>query len=172
MAVFRILATALACLAIFFVSLIVSSRALTDSERASVDRAITILEERGFAYDAFILRNFTVFRGPNNWINSWAGGDAFAKTNFPFQIITIYPDFSTIPVDDVERAGILLHEARHLRGFGEPSAYRYVWENRCKLGWTYDNYYSRTAFVATSYEAKRQNPGMIVSPVFDDPCSN
>ena len=71
---------------------------------------------------------------------SVAKENAYAATNFPFEIITLYPDFFTYPADDTERAAILLHEARHLRGKDEADAYRFVWEHRKQLGWIEKQY--------------------------------
>jgi hypothetical protein len=47
---------------------------------------------------------------------------AYAATNFPFGVITIYPTFFKYPVDDIERATILLHESYHLFGDDEKFA--------------------------------------------------
>ena len=46
----------------------------------------------------------------------------------------------TGPTDDTERAAILLHESRHLRGQDEHAAYKYVWTHRTQLGWTRQKY--------------------------------
>lgn len=99
------------------------------------------MREKGFTSDAMLLDNFTVYRRNDNWLNaSVAKENAYAATNFPFEIMTLYPDFFTYPIDDTERAAILLHEARHLRGEEEPAAYTYVWKNRIQLGWTREKY--------------------------------
>jgi hypothetical protein len=50
------------------------------------------------------------------------------------------PEFFTAPVDDTERAAILLHEAQHLRGGGEQAAFTHVWQARRRLGWTEEVY--------------------------------
>jgi hypothetical protein len=41
---------------------------------------------------------------------------AYAATNFPFAVVTLYPTFFKYAVDDIERATILLHESYHLLG--------------------------------------------------------
>lgn len=133
------------CIAViigFYVSLIASSRPLSTPQGIMVRSAIRHLKEKGFGDDAMLLEKLTVFRSDDNWLNaSVAKENAFAATNFPFEIVTLYPDFFIFPDDDIERAAILLHEARHLRGEDERDAYEFVWKNRNKLGWTKDEYY-------------------------------
>jgi hypothetical protein len=125
----------------FYLSLIASSRSLSAEQRQLVAKATAIVRERGFDTEARFLERYSVMRSSDNWLNSLVPKEnAYAATNFPFQIITIYPDFVTYPVDDVERAAILLHEARHLQGGDEKDAYKFVWQNRAKLGWTKDKY--------------------------------
>ena len=67
-------------------------------------------------------------------------GEAYAATNFPFEIVTLYPEFFKYPADDTERAVILLHEARHLAGAGEREAFASVWRDKARLGWTREKY--------------------------------
>lgn len=55
-------------------------------------------------------------------------------------IVTLYPAFFEVAVDDTERAAILLHESQHLLGFGEEAALERVWREKQRLGWTADNY--------------------------------
>lgn len=155
----RITRVIIVFLAGFYLSLIASSRSLTATEHNAVERAITVLESRGFSDDAWVLRTIATFRGPENWLNSFSEG-AFAKTNFPFQIITIYPDFLTTPQDDLERAAVLLHEARHLRGSTEAEAYKYVWLNRCALDLTFRGDRPNAMIYAGEYEAKMRNPDL------------
>ncbi|MBP9663426.1 MAG: hypothetical protein KBD94_02315 [Pyrinomonadaceae bacterium] len=144
----RVIVRAAICVAVcvamvlaFYVSLIASAGSLTIDQKHTVRRAIALLRDRGFAGDIVLLDKITVFRADDNWLNATvAKENAFAATNFPFAIITLYSDFFTYPSDDVERAAILLHESRHLRGEDEHAAYRYVWLNRKQLGWTSDKY--------------------------------
>ena len=125
----------------FYGSLILSADSLSHDEDQRVSAAISYLEKRGFAEEAFLLRHFTVFRANDNWLNASVEKEkAYAATNFPFEIMTLYPDFFTYPVDDIERSAILLHEAKHLQGKDEKEAYEFVWKNRERLGWTADRY--------------------------------
>lgn len=127
----------------FYFSLVVSASSLTIEQKSTVRRATAILKDKGFSRHAFLLQNLTVYRSNDNWLNaSVAKENAYAATNFPFEIMTLYPDFFTYPVDDVERAAILLHEAEHLKGHDEHDAYKFVWENRKILGWTKAKYWS------------------------------
>jgi hypothetical protein len=121
----------------FYLSLIFSAKKLTYDERQTVESGIAILEAKGFSNEVFLLRYFTAFRSNDHWLNaSIEKENAYAATNFPFAIMVLYPEFFTVPIDDAERAAILLHEAKHLQGAGEPEAYEFVWKNRRKLGWT------------------------------------
>lgn len=125
----------------FYYSLIFSSDSLSFEQRESVERSIRILREKGFSDEVFYLENLAAFRGSDNWLNdSVPKESAYASTNYPFEIMTIYPDFFTYTVDDLERAAILLHEAKHLQGANEEKAYAFVWVNRYKLGWTQEKY--------------------------------
>jgi hypothetical protein len=125
----------------FYVSLVFSAAALTIDQRSRVEGAIEILRSAGFKDEAFLLRRIVVFRSNDNWLNaSVEKGNAFAATNFPFGIITLYPDFFERTTDDTERAAILLHEVRHVLGEDEKQAYEFVWKNRQKIGWVRDEY--------------------------------
>lgn len=131
--------TASAVLAVlaFYLSLVSTSLPPAAHEQKSIDRAINILADRGFADEVFLLKGTVTFRGTDHWLNQFTEKEnAYASTNFPFQIITLYPEFYTKAADDTERAMILLHEARHLMGENENQAYSYVWRNRRSLGWT------------------------------------
>lgn len=128
-------------LAVAYISLIVTSEPLNAAQKQQVMRAVKVLQARGFAGEAFMLGSITVFRSTDNWWNSYTGhADAYAATNFPFQVVTLYPEFFTLPVDDTERAAVLLHEARHLYGANEPRAFNETWRARTQLGWTNANY--------------------------------
>jgi hypothetical protein len=140
----RIFVCAAVCVAVllgFYLSLIASAKRLTIDEKSTVRRAIAVLRDKGFTEEAFLLDNLTAFRSDDNWLNATvAKENAYAATNFPFEIVTLYSDFFTYPVDDLERAAILLHEARHLKGKDEEDAYRFVWTHRAQLGWTQERY--------------------------------
>ena len=127
----------------FYLSLTASAKGLSPEEGHQVRKAIAVLNERGFSDEIFILAHFSVFRSEDNWLNaSVAKENAYAAANFPFEIITLYSDFFTYPIDDTERAAILLHESRHLRGEDEHDAYKYVWTHRDQLGWTRQKYFT------------------------------
>lgn len=132
------------CIAVllgFYLSLVASAKSLTLEQKRTVGSAIGVLRQRGFSHEAMLLDSFTVFRSEDNWLNaSVAKENAYAATNFPFEIITLYADFFTYPDDDIERAAILLHEAKHLAGGDEHDAYEFVWRHRKQLGWTKDKY--------------------------------
>lgn len=144
----KIFRRALFCLAVcflalfgFYLSLIFTSKSLGYDERQIVENAIDVLDEKGFSRDVFLLRHLTGFRGNDNWLNaSTKFENAYAATNFPLEIMTIYPEFFTDTYDDTERAAILLHEAQHLKGADEQGAYEFVWRSREKLGWTKNKY--------------------------------
>lgn len=128
-------------LAIWYLSLIGSSQRITDDERRQVTRAIDILEAKGFGSQAFILRHLANYRATDNWWNRMTGhSDAFAATNFPFEVVTLYPDFFKLSADDTERAVMLLHEASHLEGHGEETALVDTWKAKSRLGWNADRY--------------------------------
>lgn len=128
-------------LAGFYLSLIGSARSLSYDEKQIVKRSIAVLKEKGFTDEVFYLENLAAYRGSDNWLNaSVAKENAYAATNFPFEIITFYPDFFSYPTDDIERAAILLHEAKHLAGADEHEAYEFVWKHRDRLGWTFTEY--------------------------------
>ena len=150
----------------FYVSLVFSAKGLSYEERKSVYSAIDIIENKGFTEEAFLLRRIAVFRSNDNWLNaSVAKENAFAATNFPFEIVTIYPDFFSYPIDDTERAAILLHEARHLKGDDEVEAYEYVWKNRKKLGWTSETYFSSIVWTEIRKQTRDRVPGLFVCTV-------
>jgi hypothetical protein len=125
----------------FYLSLIASARSLAMDQKYAVRRAIAVLREKGFDDEVLLLESLTVFRSNDNWLNaSVAKENAYAATNFPFEIMTLYPDFFTYPMDDTERAAVLLHESKHLAGKDEHDAYEFVWKNRRQLGWVKEKY--------------------------------
>ena len=137
----------------FYASLVFSADPLSAAERRRVDDAIALLERSGFSDEVFYLRYLAVYRASDNWLNaSVAKESAFAATNFPFEIVTLYPDFFTYPADNTEQAAILLHEAKHLQGLDEKDAYEFVWKNRGRIGWTGENYGSSRVW----YEIRKQ----------------
>ena len=157
----------LIALAGFYLSLIGSAKSLTYNDKQSVNQAIAILRQRGFNSEVMLLANFATFRSTDNWLNaSVAKENAYAATNFPFEIVTLYPDFFTYPVDDTERAAILLHEAKHLAGMDEHDAYEFVWKNRAKLGWTSDKYRDSIVWQNIRRQTKDMVPQLFGCPEF------
>lgn len=135
------LAVLIATIASFYISLVFSADALTPEEFGRIQAGIRILEEKGFGDEVHLLKHVAVFRGTDNWLNaSVKKENAYAATNFPFEIVTVYPDFFKFSTDDIESAAILLHEAKHLQGKDEKEAYEFVWKNRQRLGWTFAHY--------------------------------
>lgn len=128
-------------LLIYYLSLLLTSDAIKWQQRQTVERAISVLEQKGFNREVFVLRHLVSFRTTDNWWNTQVGHhDAYAATNFPFEVLTLYPEFFDTAVDDTERATILLHESYHLFGAGEAAALEGVWRNKGRLGWTADKY--------------------------------
>ena len=149
----------------FYLSLITSAERLTYEKKGTVNRAIDVLRDKGFDTEAMMLSQFTAFRASDNWLNSSvAKENAYAATNFPFEIITLYPDFFTYPVDDVERGAILLHEARHLLGQGEKEAYELVWRNRVRLGWTQQSHGNSPIWLNVRQQTIEQVPELFNCP--------
>ena len=144
----NILRRALICAAVsfavllgFYLSLIFTSAPLNYDEKKQIEKAVSILDEKGFSEEVFLLEYLTKFRSNDHWLNaSTKFENAYAATNFPVEIMTVYPEFFTATVDDTERAAILLHEAQHLKGADEKEAYEFVWRERKKLGWTKEAY--------------------------------
>ena len=121
--------------------MIFTSASLKSDEKRQIQNAVALLQEKGFDNEVFLLKYLTNYRANDNWLNaSTKFENAYAATNFPFEIMTIYPDFFTFTIDDTERAAILLHEAQHLKGADEKEAYEFVWRNRKILGWTKEKY--------------------------------
>jgi hypothetical protein len=122
-------------------SLLLTSEGLAAGQRQVVMRAIPLLERSGFSREVLVLRHFANYRATDNWWNLYVGHpDAYAATNFPLGVVTLYPPFFTAAVDDTERAAILLHEAQHLWGAGEDAALERVWRTKQRLGWTAAEY--------------------------------
>lgn len=166
----KILRRALICIAVcifsvfgFYLSLIFTASSLSREEKAVVQRSIKILDEKGFSREVFLLRNLTVFRANDNWLNaSTREENAYAATNFPFEIMTVYPEFFTVPLDDTERAAILLHEAQHLKGADEKEAYEFTWRNRKRIGWTRDVYIGSVIWRNVRKQTREYAPNLFV----------
>jgi hypothetical protein len=156
-----ILGTTILALIICYVSLLLSSDQLQPYQREKVQAAIAVLQRQGFARETFILKYLVVFRGTDNWWNKYIGHrDAYAATNFPFEVVTLYPEFFNVPVDDKERAAVLLHESCHLMGDGEDTALQKTWRNKQRLGWTADRYRQTRVWDATEKLTKASFPYM------------
>lgn len=145
----------------FYLSLLFTSKSLDYNEKQTMKRSIGMLEAKGFSGEVFLLRYLASFRGNDNWLNaSTRDENAYAATNFPFEILTIYPEFFTVPQDDTERAMILLHEAQHLKGADEREAYEYVWRNRHKLGWTRETHGASKIFLNVEKQTREFAPDL------------
>lgn len=154
-----IVSATLIVLIIWYLSLLLTSNSLQPDQYLKVDVAIGLIEQSGFSREGFVLRHATMFRSTDSWWNHWLGHhDAYAATNFPFEIVTLYPEFFNDPVDDRERAAVLLHEARHLWGDGEEAALRTTWMNKRRLGWTKDQYQQTKVWDATERLTRAQFP--------------
>jgi hypothetical protein len=154
-----VMSATLVILIIWYASLLTSSDSLKPDQRAEVQSAIDIIQHGGFTREAFILNHLTSFRSSDNWLNAYIGHrDAYAATNFPFEVVTLYPDFFAVPIDDHERAAVLLHEARHLSGDGEEDALRFAWQNKQRIGWAADRYGQTRLWDATARLTKASFP--------------
>ena len=150
-------------LAGFYLSLIFTSKSLNYDQKKQVENAITVLREKGFSDEVFFLDYATAYRENDNWLNaSTKTENAYAATNFPFEIMTIYNDFFEFTKDDTERAAILLHEAKHLQGKDEKEAYTFVWKNRKKLGWTKEIYDDSEVWHNVRKQTKEYAPDLFV----------
>ena len=150
----------------FYVSMVFSASALSFEQKQSVRKAIQIIEDKGFSSEAMMLKRLAVFRSNDNWFNASVDKEsAFAATNFPFEIVTLYPDFFSYTADDTERAAILLHEARHLKGEDEKEAYEFVWRNRKKLGWAGEAYSNSTVWTEVRKQTREYAPNLFVCDV-------
>jgi len=147
----------------FYASLLISSDPLKSEDRAVVNSAIDLLDEKGFDEEVRYLRWLTSFRASDNWLNSMVPKEnAYAATNYPFEIMTVYPDFFTYAANDTERAAILLHEAQHLKGAEEKEAYEFVWKNRAKLGWTRDKYLQSVLWRNVRKQTREYAPDLFI----------
>src|SRR6266550_9498104 len=81
-------------LVIWYASLLMSSDGLQAGERQKVEAAIALLQQYEFSRETLVLKHLTMFRRTDNWWNKYIGHrDAYAATNFPFEIVTLYPEF-------------------------------------------------------------------------------
>jgi hypothetical protein len=127
----------LTLLFVCFMSLLATSERLDFNQRQTVADAIAVLEQAGFSREAFVLGNLVNYRSTDNWWNEYVGHQsAYAATNFPFEVVTLYPAFFQFAVDDTERAAILLHESYHLFGAGEEAALQGAWVQKERIGWS------------------------------------
>lgn len=154
-----ILSVTCAVIVAWHASLLLTSEPATMNQRLQVRGAVEVIERGGFSRELFLLRRLTCFRTTDNWWNNAVGhGEAYASTNFPFEIITLYPEFFKYPIDDTERAVILLHEARHLAGADEHEAFKSVWRDKARLGWTREKYSETRVWKNTSDFTRRYAP--------------
>jgi hypothetical protein len=154
-----IVSATLIILIVWYLSLLLTSEKLQPEQNLKVDVAIALIEQSGFTREGFVLRHAANFRSTDNWWNRWLGHrDAYAATNFPFEIVTLYSEFFDTPVDDRERAAVLLHEARHLLGDGEDAALRSTWMSKQRLGWTKDRYQQTKVWDNTERLTRTQFP--------------
>ena len=136
--------TTLTIIVLAFISLLITSDGLTSEQQRMVTEAITVVELGGFEREAMVLREVVFYRSTDNWWNRHVGHpNAYAATNFPFAVVTLYPGFFRVSVDATERAAILLHESHHVFGADERTALQRVWLDKRRLGWTEERY-SRT----------------------------
>jgi hypothetical protein len=155
--------TTVLLLFIFYMSLLLTSEDLDYEQNQSINRAIALLEEKGFGSRAFVLRRLVRYRSSDSWWNQSVGHhDAYAATNFPFEVLTLYPEFFLVAVDDEERAAILLHESYHLLGSGEETALEQVWRDKGRLGWTADKYGKTKVWTNTRDLTMAQVPTLFI----------
>jgi hypothetical protein len=149
----------------FYLSLVSTSLPINSLEAAAKDRAIHILEKKGFEREVLLLKYSVTFRGTDHWLNTFtAKENAYASTNFPFQLVTLYPDFFSKAADDTERAMVLLHEARHLMGENENQAYAYVWKNRKRLGWSLRTHGTTITYATIEQQTRENAPELFNCP--------
>jgi hypothetical protein len=152
----------------FYLSMIFTSSSLSYNEKTQVKNAIRVLDEKGFSREVFLLDYLTSFRANDNWLNaSTKFENAYAATNYPLEIMTVYPEFFTYTIDDTERAAILLHEAQHLKGADEKEAYEFVWRNRKKLGWTKQIYGKSVIWRNVRQQTKEYAPNLFICTLND-----
>ena len=148
-------------LAIAWCSMVITSNPLDPDQQRIIMRAVQRIDDAGLSHETFALRHLTTFRSSDNWWNSYIGHtNAYAATNFPFEVMTLYEPFFTVAADDTERAAILLHEAQHLTGAQEEGALGYVWRVKAQIGWTADKYSQTRVWKNTQEWTAAQVPGL------------
>jgi hypothetical protein len=158
-------ASAVLAVIAFYLSLVSTSLPPTQHDRQQIDKAIQLLADHGFSDEVFLLKGTTTFRATDHWLNALTEKEnAYASTNFPFQIITLYPDFYTKATDDTERAMVLMHEARHLMGENEHEAYAYVWRHRKQIGWSMKTHGSTESYVTIEQQTREMAPELFNCP--------
>ena len=158
-------ASAVLAIIAFYLSLVSTSLPPTNYERQQIDKAIQLLADKGFSEEVFLLKGTTTFRATDHWLNSFVDKEnAYASTNFPFQIVTLYPDFYSKAQDNTERAMVLMHEARHLMGEDENQAYSYVWRHRKQLGWSMKTHGSTESYVTIEQQTREMAPELFNCP--------
>jgi hypothetical protein len=156
-----IAAVTLTIVASAYASLLLTSEPVRPDERVVLMEAIRVLDNAGFSSEASALRRYVSFRRTDNWWNNYVGHPtAYAATNFPFAVITIYPTFFKYPVDEIERATILLHESYHLFGDDEKFALHKVWMAKDRLGWTAQRYGHTRVWKNTREWTVAEHPGI------------
>jgi hypothetical protein len=154
---------ALAVLLAAYASLLVTSKGLERGQREIVDRAVRVLAQSGFSRETFLLDHVVSWRRTDNWWNGYVGHQrAYAATNYPFAVVTVYPPFFTAAADDTERAAILLHEAYHVLGDDEDEALQRVWLVKQRIGWTEERYASTRVWKNTREWTATALPGLFV----------
>ncbi len=154
-------------------SLLLTSDPIDGGEQQIAMRAIGILEHAGFSKEVAMLRHFANFRATDNWWNVHVGhSQAYAATNFPLGVVTLYEPFFCVAVDDTERAAILLHEAQHLLGSGEAAALEVTWREKSRIGWTADQYATSKVFRNTREWTMAEVPSLFhCGPRADGDCT-
>ncbi len=95
-----ILGTTLILVFAAYMSLLLTSEDLPIDQRHTVKNAIAILRQKGFERQAFVLDNLVKYRSTDSWWNRYVGHhDAYAATNFPFEVVTEAPKLFTCGTD-------------------------------------------------------------------------
>jgi hypothetical protein len=156
-----IVCTTIVVLFVAYMSMLITSDDLRYDQHEVTDRAIAVIEAKGFGKHSFVLKRLARYRATDSWWNNYLGHrDAYAATNFPFEIVTLYGEFFDKAVDDTERAAILLHEAEHLLGAGEEQALEFTWRSKAQLGWNESSYSQTKVWSNTKELTQRLVPSL------------